>query len=308
MAQSSLTLEEAVTITIVDAQVFPELPVTVTPVSTRLATMEELETILLFDADQDGVVSIQDACPVNPFCSERGDLEDPDGDGYPNWHDGFPQDPTQFLTGNDEIDSRPISDEFTSHVAAYPTPEAVIQAALEENAEKGLYDAEDIISMAEQAGFPTDVVLDWRREFTDFEEEGCRDCFEACRLAHVEACRGAAGGRKKADCVASARSKCRQRCKETCAKEFKGKRKGCRHGSHPRGERCEAGGFGGVFRTFWSWIRSVAGWWAVPPKAAAKLKAVHRRRRGRGKAPTAKGTKQGPRSSGKPSPRKGGKR
>jgi hypothetical protein len=116
----------------------------------------------------------------------------------------------------------------------------MVQAILEENRDKRLYPAKELINIAEQAGFPADQLEIWRSEFIeDGSPESCRECFK--RVCHE--CRENIGSgdrkhrskkhpkkrwknaRKRLKALRKCWVKKKKDCRKVCRKERKAKPK-----------------------------------------------------------------------------------
>lgn len=127
--------------------------------------LQELVQFITEDVDFDGKSSLVDVCPQNPYCSERTDIVDADGDGRPAWGDVDDQDPTVQLFGDPNRDSYPSQDEVTKAILTYPGPEEIGDAALAENEALGLYPPDALIDAAEAAGIGATTIARWRLEY-----------------------------------------------------------------------------------------------------------------------------------------------
>lgn len=193
-------------------------------VSTRIATEAELQALALGDADMDGVLNLRDACPLNPYCQDHPDLLDEDGDGFPAWQDADDVDPAIRLTGDPAIDERPTTDLLSEAMGLVDATEEIVDWALAENAAKGFYSQEAIVVVAEQAGFPAEVIQAWREQYLEPPPvEDCRTCLrrvvEGCwrtpRAPRRKPRRGRCGHtwyRGKLACWREAREACRATC------------------------------------------------------------------------------------------------
>lgn len=101
---------------------------------------------------------------------------------------------------------------------------------LTENSTKELYSQEQAITVAEQAGFPPDQIVDWRERYLEpppEPEPTCRDClvqvYEDCK----DACQGKTRWRRVA-CIVKCKIRRARECRQTCREERREQRRRCK--------------------------------------------------------------------------------
>lgn len=164
VAAQPLSLQDVVTVRSIQLTACASGPM-LQVVGTGVLPLPRVVAHLTGDPDLDGVPSLVDTCPLNPYCRVRADMEDTDGDGRPSFQDSAPNDPGVFLTGDPFRDAWSATDEITSMVLQFPDPIAIGDAALAQNAALGFYPADALIDAAEASGVDAATIARWRSEY-----------------------------------------------------------------------------------------------------------------------------------------------
>lgn len=138
-------------------------------VSERVHTIEEIMAAMTSDPDSDGVRSLLDPEPQNPWASTWEHIQDRDGDGRPAWGDVDDEDPTVWRTGDPERDELPSFTNIGRVASQFESAEAFSEHYLERNRIEGLYPPDHLVAGAHVAGVDPTVCERWHAEFVEGE-------------------------------------------------------------------------------------------------------------------------------------------